>query len=215
MLLLLLRLLHQTVVAERARCFIASTMGETCAYVSSCDACGGSTPSKVWLLAAVSTHDFPEPVVPSLQIFRPGKAEPEVIELPSANHSDVGSIAVADADGDGDLDVFVAGRGVPGRFPNPASSWLLRCGPDGLKLDTAQAATFANVGMVTAAVFVPLDADPLPELVLIPACVGGGCWFPTTGAALGVALAVGWAGGGAAARMRGRAHFGGGASSGG
>ncbi|MBO24795.1 MAG: hypothetical protein CMO65_06305, partial [Verrucomicrobiales bacterium] len=59
-----------------------------------------------------------------------------------------------------------AGRGVPGRFPNPASSWLLRCGPDGLKLDTAQAATFANVGMVTAAVFVPLDADPLPELVL-------------------------------------------------
>lgn len=118
------------------------------------------------LLAAVSTHDFPEPVVPSLQIFRPGKAEPEVIELPSANHSDVGSIAVADADGDGDLDVFVAGRGVPGRFPNPASSWLLRCGPDGLKLDTGQAEMFANVGMVTAAVFVPLDADPLPELVL-------------------------------------------------
>ncbi len=73
---------------------------------------------------------------------------------------------MADADGDGDLDVFVAGRGVPGRFPNPASSWLLRCGPDGLKMDTAQASTFANVGMVTAAVFVPLDADPLPELVL-------------------------------------------------
>ena len=89
-----------------------------------------------------------------------------MIELPSANHSDVGSIAVADADGDGDLDVFVAGRGVPGRFPNPASSWLLRCGPDGLKLDTGQAAKFANVGMVTAAVFVPLDGDPLPELVL-------------------------------------------------
>jgi len=141
--------------------FTQPLMGDSLGLAGWLDATG-----KRALLAAISTHDFPAPVVPSLQIFRPGNTEPEVIELPSVNNSDVGSIAVADLDGDGDLDVFVAGRGVPGRFPNPASSWLLRCGPTGLELDSGQALTFANVGMVTAAIFVPLDADPLPELVL-------------------------------------------------
>ena len=118
------------------------------------------------LIAAVSNHDFPDPVVPTLQIFRPGVEAPEIIELPSDNNSDNGSLAVADIDGDGDLDVFVAGRSIPGQFPQPASSWLLRCGPSGLKLDKEQSRTFANIGMVTAAAFVRLDPDPFPELVL-------------------------------------------------
>mgnify|MGYP002172603849 FL=1 len=78
------------------------------------------------LLVAVSAHDSPTPTAPSLQLFRPGAAKPKVIKLPSANHSDAGSIAVADVDGDRHPDVFVAGRGIPGKFPQPASSWLLR-----------------------------------------------------------------------------------------
>ena len=118
------------------------------------------------LLAVVSAHDSPEPIAPSLQRFRPGASEPETIELPSANHSDAGSIAVAYVDSDDYLDVFVAGRGIPGKFPQPASSWLLRGGPGGLKLDAEQSAIFANIGLVTAAVFVNLDDDPLPELAL-------------------------------------------------
>ena len=118
------------------------------------------------LIVAVSSHDFPEPVVPSLHLFRPGVAKPKIIELPSANYSDVGSLAVSDIDGDGDLDVFVAGQSVPGRFPVAASSWLLRCGSAGLELDKKQSSTFANVGMVTAAVFAQLDSDPFPELVI-------------------------------------------------
>jgi len=118
------------------------------------------------LLVAVSAHDSPEPTAPSLQLFRRGEAKPEVVKLPSANHSDAGSIAVADVDGDGHPDVFVAGRGVPGKYPQPASSWMLRGGPGGLKLDAGQSALFANIGLVTAAVFVNLDDDLLPELAL-------------------------------------------------
>ncbi|MDP6753805.1 MAG: VCBS repeat-containing protein [Verrucomicrobiota bacterium] len=119
------------------------------------------------LLVAVSAHDSPVPTAPSMLRYRPGLAKPEVIALPSANHSDAGSIAVADTDGDGDLDVFVAGRGIPGQFPRPASSWLLRGGPGGrLKLDAEQTAVFANLGLVNSAVFVNLDDDPLPELAV-------------------------------------------------
>jgi len=118
------------------------------------------------LLVAVSAHDSPGPTAPSLQRFRPGATKPEVIPLPSTNHSDAGSIAVADVDDDDHLDVFVAGRGIPGKFPQPASSWLLRGGPGGLKLDAKQSAAFANIGLVTAAVFVNLDDNPLPELAL-------------------------------------------------
>ena len=118
------------------------------------------------LLVVVSAHDSPRSTASSLLRFRPGVGEPEVIELPSTNHSDAGSITVADADGDGDLDVFVAGRGIPGKFPQPASSWLLRGDPGGLMLDTGQSPAFANIGLVTAAVFVNLDDNPLPELAL-------------------------------------------------
>ena len=118
------------------------------------------------LLVAVSAHDSPTPTAPSLQLFRPVAAKPKVIKLPSANHSDAGSIAVADVDGDGHPDVFVAGHGIPGKFPQPASSWLLRGGPGGVKLDAEQSTVFANIGLVTAAVFVNLDDDILPELAL-------------------------------------------------
>jgi len=118
------------------------------------------------LLAAVSAHDSPEPTAPSLHRYRSGASEPEMIELPSDNHSDAGSIAVAHVDRDDYLDVFVAGRGIPGKYPQSASSWLLRGGPGGLKLDAGQSALFANIGLVTAAVFVNLDEDLLPELVL-------------------------------------------------
>jgi hypothetical protein len=118
------------------------------------------------LLVVVSAHDSAETTAPSLLRFRSGVAKPDVISLPSDNHSDAGSIAVADVDGDGDLDVFVAGCGIPGKFPQPASSWLLHGGPDGLKLDAGHSTSLENIGVVSAAVFANLDDDPLPELAL-------------------------------------------------
>ncbi|MGD0537073.1 MAG: FG-GAP-like repeat-containing protein [Verrucomicrobiota bacterium] len=78
-----------------------------------------------------------------------------------------GPLAFGDIDGSGDLALFVGGRVVPGRYPEPATSLLLR--RQAGRLVPAQ--RFENVGLVTGAVFSDLDGDGLPELIL--ACEWG------------------------------------------
>lgn len=73
-----------------------------------------------------------------------------------------GPLAFADVDGDGDLDLFVGGRVVPGRYPEPADSLLFR--NDNGRFVLAQ--RFEKLGLVSGAVFSDLDQDGVPELVL-------------------------------------------------
>jgi hypothetical protein len=47
-------------------------------------------------------------------------------EILSGRACPVGSMAAADVDGDGELEVFVGVRDVPGRYPEPATSFLLK-----------------------------------------------------------------------------------------
>jgi len=81
--------------------------------------------------------------------------------------SSVGPLALADVDGDGSLDLFIGGRSVPGRYPEPADSLLLR--NQGGRFVPIQ--RLEKLGLVSGAVFSDLDGDGLPELIL--ACEWG------------------------------------------
>ena len=78
-----------------------------------------------------------------------------------------------DFDQDGDIDLFVAGRQTPNQWPYPTSSYLLVNDGNG-GFTNADIAAFNNLGMVTDANWVNLDADPQLELVLV------GEWMPVT-----------------------------------
>ncbi|NID10601.1 VCBS repeat-containing protein [Fibrivirga algicola] len=79
-------------------------------------------------------------------------------------------VAAADYDRDGDLDLFVGGRAIPGQFPNPASSYLLKNNGKG-QFTVAQTLT---PGMVTGAVWTDVDRNNVPDLLVV------GDWMPVT-----------------------------------
>jgi hypothetical protein len=83
----------------------------------------------------------------------------------------VGPLALADIDGDGQLELFVAGRVLPGRFPEPASSLIFRHHQGKWALDETNSALLKDLGLVSGAVWSDLDGDGYPELVL--ACEWG------------------------------------------
>ncbi len=86
-------------------------------------------------------------------------------------NSSVGPLVLGDLDGDVNLDLFVGGRVIPGRYPEPASSRVYRGQAGKFVLDPENTQVLAQSGLVSGAVMTDLDGDGFPELVL--ACEWG------------------------------------------
>ena len=84
--------------------------------------------------------------------------------LPALSASSKSCVRPYDYDGDGDLDLFVGGRVVPGRYPEPAVSYLLE--NTGKGQFRSVPVPFAKVGMVTDAQWADFDNDGRADLVL-------------------------------------------------
>ncbi|MCU0450756.1 MAG: VCBS repeat-containing protein [Bernardetiaceae bacterium] len=81
------------------------------------------------------------------------------------------SVKAADFDRDGDLDLFVGGRVVPGQYPKPAASHLLRNdsrpgAPQFTEVTAQVAPALQAPGLVCDALWTDYDRDGWPDLLL-------------------------------------------------
>jgi enediyne biosynthesis protein E4 len=118
--------------------------------------------------------------------------------LPDVRESS-GHACAADIDGDGDLDLLVAGRLVPGSYPDAPPSHLYRNDGGRFTDVTATAApALLNAGMVTSAQFTDVDDDGHPDLMIaahwqpIRYLHNDGGTFSDQTEAAGLAKATGW-----------------------
>ena len=88
-----------------------------------------------------------------------------------ANNASKSCVRAMDIDNDGDLDLFVAGRCVPSKYPLPVSCFIYRNdskpgNPKFTDISSSVAKDLQNVGMTCDAVFTDFDNDGWKDLVL-------------------------------------------------
>lgn len=108
-----------------------------------------------------------------------GKFEKHTSMLPVITAS--GSCVLPeDMDGDGDIDLFIGGRQVPGQWPSPAHSYILKNNmsesgePEWVDVTESVAPELRKLGMVTDGDWVDFDGDGDKDLVV------SGVWMPVT-----------------------------------
>ncbi len=88
-------------------------------------------------------------------------------------------VRAMDYDKDGDLDLFIAGRVEPGKYPQPVSSFIYRNDSENGRVKftdvTSEVAPeLTNIGLICDAIFSDFDNDGWPDLIL------AGEWMPVT-----------------------------------
>jgi hypothetical protein len=98
----------------------------------------------------------------------------KVVDALPEMRTSTGAVAAGDINGDGWPDLFVGGRVVPGRYPEPPRSYVLMNDGQGHFEDrTAEIAPeLQHIGMVTDADWHDLDRDGTEELIVV------GAWMP-------------------------------------
>ena len=117
-----------------------------------------------FLLAAQTTYEDSATNLPALrQIPLTGGTENDLL---TGEKSSIGALTLGDADADGDLDLFAAGRIIPGRYPEPATSFVLRNDSGKWTRDPTINKAFASLGLISAATWSDITADTGSELLL-------------------------------------------------
>jgi hypothetical protein len=102
-----------------------------------------------------------------------GKFIKKINALPAETISGA-QVVPMDFDADGDMDLFIAGRVIPGRYPESPGSYLLVNNGKGIYTDqtAALAPFFSSLGMVTDAKWADINGDKINELIIC------GEWIP-------------------------------------
>ncbi len=122
-------------------------------------------------LLLVALSDYEAPTRSSMSVKQYSLKSNRVMDVMPLGAASAGPMAAADVDGNGGLEVFVGGRVIPGRYPEPASSRIFTQ-KEGQWIDYPKTeALLKDVGMVRGAVWSDLENDGFPELIL--ACEWG------------------------------------------